>query len=844
MRNTPRSKQQLFDELQKLRAQLAELTRENERLRGTTPVAATADPLREPGINVQELLDRLPGLITYVTVLDVPPRYLLVTPQVKQITGYSPEDYYRDPDFWPSHLHPDDRDRVLAEYKETIRTGRPLKTGYRVLRPDGSLVWINNVGEVIRDQDGKPKYLLGISSDVTECRLAEEALRGSEERFRALVEQAGDALYLHDTQGRILDVNEVACKQSGYTRDELLRLHVQDIGVETDGDEDLVRLWTDAAAGRNTTCEARHRRKDGTILSVEVTLGPVRLGGRRLVLALARDITGRMQAEESLRSSERKLSTAAKIARLGYWEYDVATNLFHFDDQFYAVCRTSVAEIGSYTMSPEDYARRFLFPEDRAIVTEELARAMAATDPNFRHQLERRIRFGDGEIGYIAVHYFVTQDAHGRIIKTYGVNQDVTERRQAEEALRTAKRRAEAASRAKSEFLANMSHEIRTPMTAILGFTDILLDGYQATGNATAAQLDAARTIRRNGEYLLELINSILDLSKIEAGKFAVESVPCAVDQLIAEVTALMHVRADSTGVQLHVRSEGPVPQTIQTDPTRLRQILINILGNAFKFTELGSVTLIVRLGPDRTTIEFDIVDTGIGMTQAQTATLFEPFTQADTSAARRFSGTGLGLAISRRLAQLLGGDVILVETQRGRGSRFRATVATGSLTGVPMITDGFLGAAPARPNVAPADESSPLPLGGLRILLAEDGPDNQRLIAHLLCRAGAEVVVVDNGQLALEAALAARERGAPFDVLFMDMQMPVMDGYTATRGLRDQGYDGLIVALTAHAMTQDRQKCLDAGCNDYVTKPVKRRDLTSVVRQHLPARSPTKTRS
>ncbi len=400
--------------------------------------------------------------------------------------------------------------------------------------------------------------------------------------------------------------------------------------------------------------------------------------------------------------------------------------------------------------------------------------------------------------------------------------------------LEVATRDAEAATQAKSEFLANMSHEIRTPMTAILGFADVLLE----RGNmedAPPERIEAVHTIKRNGEYLVSIINDILDLSKIEARKMVVERITCFPREIVADVASLVRVPADAKGLPVFVEYVGSVPETIQTDPTRLRQILLNLLANAVKFSEVGDVRLIIR-GSDergRPTIEFDVVDTGIGMTEEQVAGLFRAFVQADTSTTREFGGTGLGLTISKRLAGMLGGDVCVVETEVGVGTRFRATISAGPLAGVRMLDD-FGSAGRAAPDTAPiavADESD---LEARRILLAEDGPDNQRLISHVLRKVGAEVVVAENGKVAVDAALAARGEGKPFDVILMDIQMPVMDGYEAVRCLRDKSYTGRIIALTAHAMTGDRQKCLDAGCDDYATKPIDRKKLIDTIKAHL----------
>ncbi len=405
------------------------------------------------------------------------------------------------------------------------------------------------------------------------------------------------------------------------------------------------------------------------------------------------------------------------------------------------------------------------------------------------------------------------------------------------EELQEARTVADQANRTKSEFLANMSHEIRTPMTAILGFADVLVDDGQLEGAATE-MVEAVGTIRRNGEYLVQIINDILDLSKIEADRMTVERIDCSPLEIIGEVISLVGVRAGKKGLPLDVEYIGAVPESIRTDPTRLRQVLINLIGNAIKFTENGSVRLIVQLvhRDNEPVMQFDVVDTGIGMTEEQVSRLFQPFTQADGSMTRKFGGTGLGLTISRRLTRLLGGDTAVVETQPGIGTRFRANVATGRLDGVKMIESSVPAAATTNKVERTTVSAGEPALRGCRILLAEDGPDNQRLILIVLRRAGAVVTVVEKGKIAVNTAMAAmlrkRESGSgnPFDVILMDMQMPVMDGYEATRLLRQKGYAGPIIAVTANAMQTDRDRCLAAGCDDYASKPIDRKKLIEVI--------------
>jgi len=401
------------------------------------------------------------------------------------------------------------------------------------------------------------------------------------------------------------------------------------------------------------------------------------------------------------------------------------------------------------------------------------------------------------------------------------------------EQLETAKREAEVANQSKSAFLANMSHEIRTPMTAILGFAENVSETVREP-----EIVDAISTIRRNGEYLLGLINDILDLSKIEADKVVVERIACNPCEIIAETASLMRVHAEAKGITIEFEYVSDIPEIILTDPTRVRQTLINLIGNSIKFTEQGKVRLITQLvtDGDEPLMQFDVADTGIGMTSEQAAKLFQPFTQADVSTTRKFGGTGLGLTISRQLARLLGGELTLVETASGIGTRMRVTVAAGSLAGVKMLEDP-LAATTLKPEAASAETArrdDRTTLEGARILLAEDGPDNQRLIAFILKKVGADVTIVENGELAVEAAQAALAEERPYGVILMDMQMPVMDGYDASIMLRAQGYTRPIIALTAHAMESARQECLDAGCDDYASKPIDRKLLIEMIREHL----------
>jgi signal transduction histidine kinase/DNA-binding NarL/FixJ family response regulator/HPt (histidine-containing phosphotransfer) domain-containing protein len=386
------------------------------------------------------------------------------------------------------------------------------------------------------------------------------------------------------------------------------------------------------------------------------------------------------------------------------------------------------------------------------------------------------------------------------------------------------------ANEAKTEFLANMSHEIRTPLTAIRGFAELLGDR-DTTEEERESHLI---TIRRNTDHLLTIINDILDLSKIEAGKMSVESLVTEPAAIVSDVLSLMRVRAAEKGIDFGARYETPVPQKITTDPTRLRQILLNLVSNAIKFTEQGGVEIRVRFSEAPTSmLAFEVRDSGIGLSEEQRSRLFEAFSQADTSTTRKFGGTGLGLVISQQMAQMLGGAIV-VESERGVGSSFIASIATGDVQQVPrdaMFIHSVSRECDASKRAAQVDCT------GARVLLAEDGLDNQRLIGTLIRKAGATIDIVDNGAAALARALEQAARFEAYDVVFMDMQMPIMDGYTATAKLREAGYQGEIVALTAHAMATERQRCLDAGCSAFLSKPVNRVALLETIRSAHAAR-------
>jgi PAS domain S-box-containing protein len=566
-----------------------------------------------------------------------------------------------------------------------------------------------------------------------------------------------------------------------------------------------------------------------TGVALETVAAAIRAAGHAVIGRLNGARTVRHEAEAAIRLREQQLSDFFENAPVGlHWVGPdgvlVWANHAELELLGYAHDEYVGHHVAEFHVDPdivEDILRRLAAGE----TVREREVALRRKDGTIRHALlDANVWWRDGK--------FVHARCFTREVTREHLTRELLERgwaraeQQARE-LEQARNAALAAARAKAEFLANMSHEIRTPMTAMLGYAELLSDS-RLRRPERESYID---TIKRNGEYLLRLINDVLDLSKIEAGKLVLEAVTFSLPDLVGEVERLLRGHAAGKGLDFEVTVSTDTPAYVCADPTRIRQILVNLIGNAIKFTETGGVRLTVDVTtaptPGRQRVRFTVVDTGIGMRSEQQARLFEPFGQADASTTRTFGGTGLGLAISARLAAALGGRID-VQSARGRGSAFTLTLDVDPI-----------GVGPAGPRTGRAEAGSlpilrPRLVG--RILLAEDAPDSRRLLSFYLRKAGAQVEIAENGRLACEKVRAAEAAGKPFDLILLDMQMPVMDGYAAAIALRERGVHAPIIALTAHAMDGDRERCLDAGCSDYLTKPVERWALLRGLRAHLDA--------
>lgn len=413
-------------------------------------------------------------------------------------------------------------------------------------------------------------------------------------------------------------------------------------------------------------------------------------------------------------------------------------------------------------------------------------------------------------------------DTNGLLSGTVGSFIDVSDRKRTEERARSAlvdKLSAESANKAKSAFLANMSHEIRTPLTAIIGFSESLLDG----DSTMEERVEAINTIIRSGRHLLQIINDILDLSKLEAEKLSIEKISVPIFPMLDDLRALAHMQATEKGIEFIVDYVFPLPESIYSDPARLKQILLNLANNALKFTNSGSVTIRVAYDEPSGLLRFDVIDTGVGMSSEQIDRLFAPFAQVDASTTRRYGGTGLGLYLSKLLVDKLGGQV-KVTSEPNHGSTFTATVSVGNKDDLNLVNE-----IPFHDVSNASTRTVERPSVRGRILFADDNFDNQRLVSLYIKKMGAEVDLADNGRIAVEKALLNH-----YDLIFMDIQMPIMDGHTATRQLRNTGFTGPIVALTANAMPDDQKRCFESGCTGFLPKPIDQARFNETVKRHL----------
>ncbi|MCC5861989.1 MAG: response regulator [Gammaproteobacteria bacterium] len=649
------------------------------------------------------------------------------------------------------------------------------------------------------------------------------------EQLRVILDAVPALVFYKDHQNRILGLNRMAAASLKRPAHELVGRSLDELVPESEAYAYLAEDREILASGQPRLGALKsyrgHGQRERTIRYDKVPLRGVDGRFDRLV-AVATDITEQVMRERALA----EITAALEAANDCIFMFDAETLRIVYANQG---ARQHIGyDAGTLaSMTPMDINPQYDEAQIRALTIP------LQQDPGESFVFRTIHRHRDGHDIPVEVSLqYVPGSGAGRFI---GIVRDIRARLEQEASLEKARREAEAASQAKSEFLANMSHEIRTPMTAILGFAELLdPDGEddRLTGEDAAVAL---RTIRRHARHLLTVLDDILDVSKIEAGRLRLERLAVDPRALAEETAAMIEARAREKGLELHVEIAAQTPAHMCCDPTRLRQILLNLLSNAVKFTAHGSVTLRLT-APAADRVAFSVIDTGIGMNAEalETTRRFEAFSQADSSTTRRFGGTGLGLRISHALARLLGG-ALAIESVVDQGSTFTLTlpvnaeeVTAPAPTPAAQASGDDIHRANSAREASVTRRPAAASLADVRVLLAEDGPDNQRLISFHLERAGARVSVAGNGLLAVQQIEAADADSRP-DVVLMDMQMPELDGYGATRRLREQGFTGPIIAVTAHAMSGDRERCLAAGCDDYLTKPIDRGLLIATVQRH-----------
>lgn len=615
-----------------------------------------------------------------------------------------------------------------------------------------------------------------------------------------------------------------SCGTAAYTQKEVM---VTDISTDPLWKEfrslalqhDLTSCWSKpifASNGKLIGTFALYNRPSAVLTIQEKQI--ITLISQTVALVIERSIQARekhqtqlalSESEELYRASREQLSLAIEVARVGFYDWDVQKDEITFSPQ--------MLEDWGITGNIEklEEALALIHEDDRERVKSLIEKSVEENTP---YHTEYRVVRPDGELSWMDVRGQIHYNSSGKPVRFFGTSVNITDSKIREAKLKEAQESAESASAAKGLFLANMSHEIRTPLGAITGFLELLKDPQ----NTREQLMDYVGVIDRNSKQLLRIVDDVLDLSKIEAGKFVIEKIDFSLSDLLQDFSSLMSFKAREKGLVYDLKVNTALPSSLNGDPTRLRQILTNVVGNAIKFTEKGEVSLEVNFKDGF--LNLKVKDTGCGIAEEAKKHLFQPFSQADNSTTRLFGGTGLGLSLTRRLSEAMGGEFSLQESKVNVGSLFVVRIPFNVSKNADWIGPQSIG--DQRRTQESVSAVGKL-LEGLRILVVEDSPDNQRLMSIILGNLGAKIKIANNGLESIE--LVNNEN---FDVILMDIQMPIMDGHEATRKLREQGVTVPIVALTAHAMKEEYNRCIASGFSDFLSKPLNRENLINLLRE------------
>jgi PAS domain S-box-containing protein len=749
------------------------------------------------------------------------------SPAITRILGYEVDEYAGHNAF--SFMHPDDLHTAEDLFSKLLeKPDTSVLAHIRERHKDGSWRWLE--GHAVNlFNDPSIKAIVANFRDITERKQADEELHKSEEQYRFLFENNPHPMWVYDANTlAFLAVNDAAVSHYGYTREEFLNMTIREIRPAEEQVQLEENLRTQVASHQRSGPWI-HQIKDGTVIYVEIISHDIAFLGQAARLVLANDVTERKRAEQELLDSEERFRELADNIEEVFWITEPETK----KDIYVS---PAGKKVWGLTIENIDEFIKSILPEDRPAVEAALERQRQGQ----KTEMEYRIQHADGSIHWVWDRAFPVFDDMGNLVRVAGIAADVTERKHAEVIIeqhatelekRVEERTAELkrANQAKDEFLANMSHELRTPLNGILAFSEALLDGVR--GPLNERQADAIEIITSSGHHLLGLINDILDVSKIEAGKLDFHPEIIDASEICEASLVLAREMAAKKLIDLAF-DQPPARQMFLGDPQRMKQILVNLLTNSIKFTPThGKVIMDVRTDADRNHIQFSITDTGIGISADEQKKLFKPFFQVDSSLTRQQEGSGLGLALVHKLVKMHSGRVD-VESQLGKGSTFTVTLPWSQNMDNNHKTDP--GSNPSKNQQlnteSPTVSETPAGQRGT-ILMAEDKETNVMVVRDYLEYRGYQVVTAYNGV----EALAKAEEVLP-DAILMDVQMPEMDGLEAIRRLRvNPRFSEIpIIAITALAMPGDRERCLAAGANEYLSKPISLKMLKEMIEKFM----------